>query len=46
MTEELSHRLLQLTPSLYSADDAKKAKAEECISIATDLAAEVSAKVH
>ena len=45
MTEELSQRLLQLTPSLYSADDAKRAKAEECLSLASDLSGDPTLKV-
>ena len=45
VTEELSQRLLQLTPSLYSADDAKRAKAEECLSLASDLSGDPSLKV-
>ena len=45
LTEELSDRLLQLTPSLYSADDAKRAKADECLSMAGEVSGEIGGKV-
>ncbi|KAI6646340.1 Nuclear pore complex protein [Oopsacas minuta] len=46
MTEELSDRLLQLTPNLYSADDAKRAKAEECVSMASQLSGDTNSKTQ
>ena len=45
MSGELSNRLLQLTPSLYSAEDAKRAKAEESLSLASDLSGDPTVKV-